>query len=310
MTKRIIVEIAEGLGNQLFMYAHAYSMAKKLNFELFIDNQSGYSFKKNTLREHQKYMLDSFNIVQNYAPNKFIYNKLHKKIKKKLLLLIDKFANKQVFFREKLIKKNNSKIVRNYTNLSELNFSDNIYVQGHYENYEYFNEYKNELSNFFIVKKELINHKNSIVEQLSNNNSISIHIRRHRFSDQIGLSDTVKNKEKSGFFTNQIIDYINRSINFVEKKVQNPQYFIWTNDDKDFDQLSNRLIIKKYHLINENVINDFDLFQYAKHFIVGPSSFHWWGAWLNKNSDKICIRPSNLNPSNNENFWPKDWISI
>ena len=53
MEKKVIVEIAEGLGNQLFMYAHAYSMAKKLNYELFIDNQSGYSFKKNTLREHQ-----------------------------------------------------------------------------------------------------------------------------------------------------------------------------------------------------------------------------------------------------------------
>ena len=310
MTKRIIVEIAEGLGNQLFMYAHAYSMAKKLNYELFIDNQSGYSFKKNTLRGHQKYMLDSFNIAQNYAPNKFIYDKLHKKIKKKLFLLIDKFSNKQVFFREKLIKKNNSKTVRNYTNLSKIKFSDNIYVQGNFENYEYFNEYKNELSNFFIIKNELINHRNSIVEQLSNNNSISIHIRRNRFSDQIGLTDTVQNKEKSEVFTNQIIDYINRSTNIIEKKVQNPQYFIWTNDYKDFDQLSNRLIIKKYHLINENVINDFDLFQYAKHFIVGPSSFHWWGAWLNKNSDKICIRPSNLNPSNNENFWPKDWISI
>ena len=310
MENKLIVQISEGLGNQLFMYAHAYSMAKKLNYELFIDNQSGYSFKKNTLREHQKYMLDSFNIVQNYAPNEFIYDKLHKKMKKKLLILIDKFSNKQFFFREKSIKQNNSKIVQNYTDLSEINFSDNIYVQGNFENYEYFNEFKKDLSNFFITKNELINHKNSIVEQLSNNNSISIHIRRNRFSDQIGLTDTVKNKEKSDFFTNQIIDYINRSINFIEKKVQNPQYFIWTNDYADFDKLSNKLIIKNYHLINENVINDFDLFQYAKHFIVGPSSFHWWGAWLNKNSDKICIRPSNLNPSNNENFWPKDWISI
>ena len=310
MTKRIIVEIAEGLGNQLFMYAHAYSMAKKLNYELFIDNQSGYSLKKNTLREHQKYMLDSFNIVQNYAPNEFIYDKLHKKIKKKLLILIDKFSNKKFFFKEKSIKQNNSKIVQNYTNLSEINFSDNIYVQGNFENYEYFKEFKKDLSNFFITKNELINHKNSIVEQLSNNNSISIHIRRNRFSDQIGLTDTVKNKEKSDVFTNQTIDYINRSINFIEKKVQNPQYFIWTNDYEDFGKLSNRLIVKKYHLINENVINDFDLFQYAKHFIVGPSSFHWWGAWLNKNLDKICIRPSNLNPSNNKNFWPKDWISI
>ena len=310
MAKKIIVEIAEGLGNQLFMYAHAYSMAKKLNYELYIDNKSGYSFKKNTLRKHQKYMLDSFNIVQNYAPNEFIYDKLHKKIKKKLLILIDKFSNKQVFFREKSIKHNNSKIVQNYTDISEINFSDNIYVQGNFENYEYFNEFKEDLSNFFTTKNELINHKNSIVEQLSNNNSISIHIRKNRFSDQIGLTDSLKNKEKSDVFTSQTIDYINRSINFIEKKVQNPQYFIWTNDYEDFNQLSNRLIIKKYHLINENVINDFDLFQYAKHFIVGPSSFHWWGAWLNKNSNKICIRPSNLNPSNNENFWPKDWISI
>ena len=310
MKKKIIVQISEGLGNQLFMYAHAYSMAKKLNYELLIDNKSGYSSKKNSMRKHQKYMLDAFNIDQNYAPNEFIYDKLHKKIKKKILTLIYKFINKKVFFNEKSIKKDNLKVVENYTNLSEINFSDNIYVQGNFENYEYFNEYKKELSNFFKTKNELIDHKNLIVEQLSNNNSVSIHIRRNRFSDQIGFTDTVKNNEKSEFLTNQIIDYINRSIEFIEKKVQNPQYFIWTNDHKDFDKLSNRLIIKKYHLINENVINDFDLFQYAKHFIVGPSSFHWWGAWLNKNSDKICIRPSNLNPSNNENFWPKDWISI
>tara|TARA_B100000963_G_scaffold309805_1_gene285994 strand:- start:324 stop:1256 length:933 start_codon:yes stop_codon:yes gene_type:complete len=310
MTKKIIVEIAEGLGNQLFMYAHAFSMSKQLGYELFIDNKSAYSFKKNTLRSHQRYMLDSLNIIQNYAPNEFIFNNLPKKIKKKILILIDKFTNKQVFFIEKSIKRKNSKIVQNYTNLLEKNFSDNIYVQGNFENYEYFNKYKKELSNLFIIKNEFINHKDSIVDQLSNNNSISIHIRRNRFSDQIGLTDKAKNKEKSNFFTNQIIDYINRSINYIEKKVQNPQYFIWTNDHEDFDQLSNKLIIKKYYLINENVLNDFNLFQYAKHFIVGPSSFHWWGAWLNKNSNKICLRPSNLNPSNNENFWPKDWISI
>ena len=310
MTKKIIVEIAEGLGNQLFMYAHAFSMSKKLGYELFIDNKSAYSFKKNTLRNHQKYILNSFNIIENYAPNEFIYDNLHKKIKKKLLVLIDKFSNKKVFFREKSIKRKYSKIVENYTDLFEKKFSDNIYVQGNFENHEYFSEYKKELSNFFIIKSEFINHKESIVEQLSNNNSISIHIRRNRFSDQIGLTDTVKNKEKSDFFTNQIIDYINRSIDYIEKKVQSPQYFIWTNDYEDFDQLSKKLVIKKYHLINEDIINDFDLFRYAKHFIVGPSSFHWWGAWLNENSDKICIRPSNLNPSNNENFWPKNWISI
>ena len=41
MNKKIVVEIAEGLGNQMFMYAHAYSLAKKLNYQLEIDNKSG-----------------------------------------------------------------------------------------------------------------------------------------------------------------------------------------------------------------------------------------------------------------------------
>ncbi len=310
MTKRVIVEIAEGLGNQLFMYAHAYSMAKKLSYELFIDNKSAYSSKKNNLREHQKYMLDSFNIIQNYAPNNFIYDNQLKKFKKKILFIIDKFSNNKFFFKEKITKFNNLKIPNNYKNLLKNSFSNNIYVQGNFENYEYFNNYRDELSVLFVPKKELIKPNKEIIQKLISTNSISIHIRRNRFSDQIGLTDTINNQEKSDLFTIQIIEYINRSISFIEKKVKNAEYFIWTNDYTNFEKFSNKLIIKKYNFVNENVINDFDLFQYAKHFIVGPSSFHWWGAWLNKTPDKICIRPSNLNPSYNENFWPKDWISI
>ena len=297
MKKKIIVEIAEGLGNQLFMYAHAYSMAKKLNYELFVDNKSGYSFKKNTLRKHQYYMLDSFKINENYAPNKFIFDTAYKKTIKKFLFFFDKFSNKKFFFREKVKKINNSKIIHNYTNLFDNNFSNNIYVQGNFENYEYFNKYKDELSNFFVVKKDLINHSEETLKKIKSNNSISIHIRRDRFSDQIKDFDNAKNLLKSDIFTNKIIDNINRSINFIEKKVENPMYFIWTNDHENLEKLTMKLNINSYHLINENVINDFDLFQYAKHFIVGPSTFHWWGAWLNKSPNKICIRPSNLNPS-------------
>ena len=61
---------------------------------------------------------------------------------------------------------------------------------------------------------------------------------------------------------------------------------------------------------NNKSLNDFYLVNHCKHFIVGPTSFHWWGAWLNENPNKICIRPSNLNPSNNIDFWPEDWLSI
>ena len=46
MGKILIVEIAEGLGNQLFMYAHSYALSKRLGYDLQIDNLSGFSKKK------------------------------------------------------------------------------------------------------------------------------------------------------------------------------------------------------------------------------------------------------------------------
>ena len=54
----------------------------------------------------------------------------------------------------------------------------------------------------------------------------------------------------------------------------------------------------------------FFLLKNCKYFIVGPTTFHWWGAWLSDYKDKICIRPKNLNPSNNVDFWPNSWIEV
>ena len=96
MNKKLIVEIAEGLGNQIFMYAHAYSLSKELNYTLFIDNKSGYSKRKNLLRSHQKYMLDNFNLYGNIADNKMIYDTVTKRFQKKLKIFLDIFSKKKV----------------------------------------------------------------------------------------------------------------------------------------------------------------------------------------------------------------------
>ena len=310
MNNNLIVQISEGLGNQLFMYAHAYALSKNLNKNLLIDNTTGYYKNKNLLRSHQKFMLNFLNISEDYAPSYYRYDTIYRNIYKKLLLFIDNFKSNKSFLTESIIKDDNKKIAINYS-LHNLKLNKNIYVSGNFENENYFVNYRNDLMNIFSPKENFINSHSDIISKLKKSNSISIHIRRGRFSDQRGLNNDPENKIKSDNFTNEIVNYINRSIKYISKNVENPEYFIWSNDFKHFDSIAAKINLENYELINTNdPINDFYLFKFVKHFIVGPSSFHWWGAWLNNNSSKICIRPSNLNPSNNENFWPEKWISV
>ena len=309
MNKKLIVEVAEGLGNQIFMYAHAYSLSKELDYALFIDNKSGFSKKKNLLRNHQKYMLGNFNLFGSIADNNMIYDTDFKRFKKKLKLLFDFFSKKKSFIIEKNIRINRKKFAEPFMNIDKTKINNNLYVQGNFENYNYFNKYRSQLCRILIPKKEVIDENNSLINRIKSSNSVSLHIRRDRFSDQV-KSKTTKNIKKSDIFIEDIINYINNSIDFINSKVQNPEYFIWSNNHDNIVPLLNKIKAKNYTLVNNDVINDFNLFRYCKHFVVGPSSFHWWGAWLNENPNKICIRPSNINPSNNENFWPNDWISI
>jgi len=309
MKNNIIVQISEGLGNQFFMYAHAYALSQKLNKRLLIDNTSGYYKNKNLLRPHQKYMLDFFQIYNDLASANQRYDNFNRNILKKILIFTDKLRRNKKFLIESIAKSNNRKIASNY-NIDTLNLKRNFYVYGHFENQSYFDHYRNDLINFFTPKKDFIKDNSAIISKLNETNSVSIHIRRNRFSDQNGLIN-INQKEKSKNFTLDILNYINRSTEFIKKKINDPKYFIWSNDFSDFDNITNKLNIKNFELIkNNDPINDFYLFKFAKHFIVGPSSYHWWGAWLNENKNKICLRPENLNPSNNKNFWPDNWINI
>jgi len=299
MKNKLIVRIAEGLGNQLFMYAHAYSLSKKINYDLYIDNTSGYFKKKNQV---WSYELDKFNIDNNLPDKKYKFDTFFSHLNRNLLKKIDFFKKNKSF----LIEQRNKNKISNYINTSKEDFSGLLYVEGHYESEKYFKDFENDLKVKFTVKENYIKKNNKYIELIKNNNSVSIGIRQHRYSER-----GKKNKAKSTEFTKNTINYINKAVHFFKNKISNPKFFIWSNDFTDLNNYFNENEFT--FIINDNnkSINDFNLFKYSKHFIVGPTSFHWWGAWLNQNPDKICARPSgDLNPSNNKDFWPESWISI
>ena len=62
--KEVIVRLGNGLGNQLFTYAAAYSFSKKKNAKLYIDDESGFYFR-------HKCELHNFNITAPIVEKKY-----------------------------------------------------------------------------------------------------------------------------------------------------------------------------------------------------------------------------------------------
>ena len=302
MKKKIITKISEGLGNQLFMYANAYALSKRNDFEFYVDPYSGYFKKKHAY----KYFLNHFKTTSNIASQKYVFANHFKHIIKKFLIFFDIFKKKKKFIFEKKDYNKQSK----YHPIDLTLTNDIFFLDGNFETEKYFIDFRDDLLNEFKIKDIDIFSKNKYLSLIQNNYVVSICVRQNRFSERIKNRNNKKSILKSKLFLEETVKYIYKSISYFDDKIKKALYLIWSNDfiglEEYFD--TNKFILVKNN--NNKVLTDFYLLTKCKYFIVGPSTFHWWGAWLSPYEGKICVRPKDINPSNNIDFWPENWIKI
>ena len=307
--KKIILRCSNGLGNQMFLYAFAFALSKKLNRALYIDTKSAFNKKINFKNKREmKYELDIFSLSAAKANENYCFNTLLKNIKRKFLKTLDYLINKKNF----IIENKNQTDLKIYNKMITNNsFSDVIHIEGYFQSSNYFSKYRNELINEFKLKKKIkpiSNYKNKILST----NSVSLAIRSDRFSEKLEDDNDKKKIYKSSKFETDQINYIGRAIKFYKKKLKNPFFFLFSDaPDKyknKFKEDKNFIIISKYNKVK--MLEDYYLMTLCKHFAVAPTTFHYWPAWLSNFEKKICIRPKRLNPSNNKAYWPSEWQAI
>jgi len=305
MSKKLVVRIANGLGNQLFLYAAAYALAKKLDRDLLIDEKSGFLNEDRKI----KYELGSFNITSKIATNEYKFDNQVKNIKRFFLKEIDKFLKIKNF----LIEERNSKKETEFSNkyLNQL-YKDVAFVEGYFQSEKYFINYKNDIIQEFTFKDEIKKNNLELQKMISSNKSIMVHIRQHAFTETQKKQTNEKNLLRSDRHARENIVHNLNAIKYFKTKIDNAKFFVFSND---FKNLKNIFIGDEYYFVDQNIklepIHDFYLMTLCKHFIVSPSTFSWWATWLSKNENKICIRPpDNKGMSLNRDVIPDDWISI
>lgn len=280
----IISKISGGLGNQIFQYAIAKSIALKKNdvFKLDITEYETYKL-------HNGYRLNIFNIDEKIATLDEISNLRGKN--SKLFKILKKLG---------VYKRSTNYKEKERTIFDEKVFKyQDIYLDGYWQNERYFTDIRDSLLKELTPKEELSEVAKNYLIDIQNTQSISLHVRRGDYlkHPEIGVLD---------------LEYYKKSYNLILQKVKNPIFYIFSNDltwcEKNFDFIENKVFIKD----TESELDDLILMKNCKHNIIANSSFSWWSAWLNENLQKIVIAPKKwmaINP-NNYKWIPSSWVEV
>lgn len=110
------------------------------------------------------------------------------------------------------------------------------------------------------------------------------------------------------------LDYYRAAIQYIAERVMQPNFFIFSDDIAWVRKNLNFNYPCSYVDINHGLesYNDMRLMSLCKHNIIANSTFSWWGAWLNSNSEKIVIAPKQwfANGMPADDLIPQGWVKL
>ena len=270
--KMIILKIKNnaGPGNQMFMYARAYSLARKFNQKIIIISEiSGYSTRQNIL---QKLSLDK-TIVKafirlDWTRNQYVF-RFFRKIIFDVLLKLPCF---------KQINQRNQES-RIFQPLKEELKKGKIYViDGYWECHNYFDEYRDALIRQLVPNYVLPQEVKKMAERVGEENSVVLHIRRGDFSH-------------FGRLIND--DYYEYALEKIKSLIKVDKIYVLTEDTDLALEWK-----KKYNAQRiifdtpTKYIDEWYVMSKCKYHIIANSTYSWWSSYLSNDINKKIIIPN------------------
>ena len=287
----IIVKLQGGLGNQMFQYA----IGKKLSLYYKVPLKLDTSFLLNTDETitARFFELDRFKLQPVFAKPEEI----------------SLFSNKQSLLHRVKKKVSGAKYISEKSfafDPSFLEFGKNCYLSGFWQCEKYFSSISQVIKNEFALRQMPGEKNKSLLSLINKTNAVSVHIRR---------GDYVHNKTANSFHGVCGSEYYENAVKLVEKKVEDPHFFIFSDD---INWVQHNFYINHPCTIVDvndagNGVLDMNLMKNCKHHIIANSSFSWWGAWLCDNSDKIVTGPAQWfkdTSINTTDILPAGWYKI
>ena len=256
----IVVRLQGGIGNQLFQYAAAYALARRLECPLAMDLSV---YAKETVR---RYALDRFNIPQRVVPPPFFRTGSPVVQRAMAAFGLRPFLT----YREPHCQ----------YDPRFLNLSAPVQIRGYFQSERYFLPVAGELRGQMTLAVPLSDAAMNVAREIAASSMpISIHVRRGDYLLSEGQALDIAYFQQAYSIMNALV-------------AKQATYFIFSDDyeyaETSFEFLPDRVIVQGDP---DRAWEDLVLMSQCRHHIMANSSFSWWGAWLNSCSDKRIIGP-------------------
>jgi hypothetical protein len=281
---KLIARICGGLGNQLFIYAAGRALATRMGARLELDTISGYA---NDHLYRREYLLDQFAITASSASAWDCFPGRLGRWRESLAIRLSRAGVAQDWWQ----------FVDERTARASLR-ARKLYLRGYWQSEGYFQVIADEVRREFRLTAPLPAQTQVELSRIRAEGApVALGVRRF---------EEVPAKDRR-FVVD--IEFYHRALARLAACAPQAHVFIFTEDVEWTKaelqcQLPHTYVAHKPG--NRRAYEDLALMQACKLFIIGNSSYHWWGAWLGNDPGKIVFVPRNV-PANCPDLFPANW---
>ena len=270
----IIVQLAGGLGNQLFQYAAARRLAlhKGVEFALDFHNDPGLA--------QRTYRLGYFNIRQRLATPDETLRAQDQRAQGPLARLWRQRRKLLPYCRRRVVRERQP--FRFDPRL--LNISAEAYLMGHWQNEKYFAPIADTIRAEFTLKQPLSAASAAVTRQIEASQAVGVHVRR---------GDYAHNPATHRHHGLCSPDYYQTCARKILSQHPGAVFYVFSDDPQ---WVAEHLDLGKTHILidhngPERDYEDLLMLSRCQYFIIANSSFSWWAAWLSARPGKTIYAP-------------------
>lgn len=292
----LVSRLRGGLGNQLFEYAAAYSIALRNQVPLYVDPHSGFRNDRFGRRfELGPFALTAPILEQSAVPEPSATNKV-----------LREYYRVREYIAMRYLGANHDESIH------RLKIRRPMVFDSYCQSYLYFCDVEQDIRSEFAFREVPSGLDPELALKMQNGNSVCLHLRR-----QFGLmGDGTSSDTVTSYHGACSLEYYQESLSKLRSQHGPLKVFIFGDDIRwahenlqafAFDGCETQIVDEP------DTIRSFYMMRSCRHFIIANSTFSWWAAWLSNHPDKSVFAPSVWTSGQKKypkGFIPNDWKII